>query len=407
MFNRAWSFASSVIAMLDDTCFNYSPTKMVVGTIATTLFIQNTYRLYQNWDTKQIKRKLASDALQLLEYMPYVGKKVTSEINKEVTGLLSGMKNEIDHARADWRAIETLPQHGLSEEEIKSRFQNLQAHYRAGKLSGAVYAQYNEKFSNLLQYVWSRTALTNPMHSEWPLINLMEAEIISMCHNLLHGEPGAPGLLTHGGSTSILEACKAYVLHARSKGITTPEIIVPESAHVAFDKAANILNVKLVKIPVDEKTGAADAKAMERAITKRTCMMVGSAPSFPFGIIDPIEALGHIAIKHHVPLHIDSCLGGFITVFAKEAGFHIPPCDFSVPGVSSISIDTHKYGQTPKGTSILLFSQQALASPTHVHLDWVGGMYVTPSIDGSRSGADIATAWTVLCHKGKDESNKL
>ena len=275
--------------------------------------------------------------------------------------------------------------------------------YKPGKLSGSVYAEYDEALSKLLQDVWSKTALTNPMHTDWPLINLMEAEVISMCQHLLHGERGAPGIMTHGGSTSILEALKAYVLHARDNGNSAPEIIVPDTAHIAFEKAAKILNARLIKVPVDEKTGAANPLAMERAITKRTCLMVGSAPSFPFGIIDPIEKMAKIAAAHHIPLHVDSCLGGFLTVFADEAGFAMPRCDFAIEGVTSISIDTHKYGQTPKGTSVLLFNKHCPATPTHVHLDWVGGMYVTPGIDGSRSGADIALTWTVMCYKGKQD----
>jgi sphinganine-1-phosphate aldolase len=240
------------------------------------------------------------------------------------------------------------------------------------------------------------------MHSEWPLINLMEAEIISMMQDLLHGKSGAPGIITHGGSTSILEACKAYVLAARQSGIDHPEIIVPDSAHVAFDKAAETLDATLVKVPVDPKTGGANVRAMDRAITGNTCLLVGSAPSFPMGVMDPIQQLGQLALRHRLPLHVDSCLGGGLTVFAKEAGFHdIPPCDFSVAGVTSISIDTHKYFGAPKGTSVLVFSKKANVSPTQTHLDWTGGMYVTQGIDGSRSGADIAVLWTLLFSKGR------
>lgn len=398
--NSHWSISN---AFIDENLSECSPTSIILRTLAVTILLHKAWQLYQRWDTRQIKKNLFNTTVQCIEYLPYVGPKLTAEINKDVNGILSGIKTDVDLARSEWKAIAHLPEDGLSAETIKDRFKNLQAHYRAGRLSGAVYAEYDEKASELLQYVWSKTALTNPMHSEWPLINLMEAEVISMCQNLLHGENGAPGIMTHGGSTSILEACKAYVLSARQKGIEQPEIVVPDTVHVAFDKAAKILNAKLIKVPVDAKTGAANVYAMNRAISSRTCMLVGSAPSFPFGIIDPITELGRIALRKNIPLHVDACLGGFITAFAKDAGFSIPPCDFSVPGVTSISIDTHKYGKTPKGTSVLLFSQSAKATPTHVHLDWVGGMYVSPSIDGSRSGADIATAWTVLCHKGKRE----
>jgi glutamate/tyrosine decarboxylase-like PLP-dependent enzyme len=157
----------------------------------------------------------------------------------------------------------------------------------------------------------------------------------------------------------------------------------------------------LIKVPVDPETGAADVKKMKRKINNNTCLLVGSAPSFSFGIMDPIEELGELALAHNLPLHVDACLGGFINAFAEDAGFSLPRFDFSVPGVTSISLDTHKYGQTPKGTSVLLFHPDCAASPTHVHLEWVGGMYVTEGLDGSRSGADIATTWAVLCAKGR------
>ena len=403
MINTIWNIASTLITTLDNNFAEYSPTTLIAGTIAATLLLQKTYHMQQRWDTKQIKQSFMNKSIQLLEQVPYIGPKVKAKIDKEVKDLLSGIKSDIDAVRADWDTVETLPEVGLSEDAIRRRFEKLTAHYKAGKLSGAVYAEYDEKLSKLLQEVWGKTALTNPMHSEWPLINLMEAEIVSMCQNLLHGQRGAPGIITHGGSTSILEACKAYVLQARKNGNEHPEIIVPDTIHVAFDKAADILHVKLIKIPVDQTTGEANVTAMEKAITKNTCLMVGSAPSFPFGIIDPINRLGKVALQHNIALHVDGCLGGFLTPFAQEAGFDIPGCDFSIPGVTSISIDTHKYGQTPKGTSVLLFNHDSPATPTHVYLDWVGGMYVTPSIDGSRSGADIATVWTVLCHKGKAE----
>src|SRR3990167_2901640 len=400
MLTTAAELAFQAIALVAET---FPTITTAAATLAATLTVQKAYRAYQHWNTKEIKRRLTDTLVKALQKAPIVGPKVREWVDMEVNGVLSGVKKEVDEARAGIEPIPVLPEDGLSEEVIRQRLAGLQTHYKPGTLSGAVYAEYDEKLSALLQYVWSKTALTNPLHSEWPLINLMEAEVISMCQQLLHGEQGAPGMMTHGGSTSILEACKAYVLYARANGNNDPEIIVPESVHVAFDKAAKLLNARLIKVPVDPKLGTADVRAMERAITSRTCLIVGSAPSFPSGVMDPIQDLAAVAKKHCLPCHVDSCLGGFLTVFATEAGFSLPPCDFSVDGVTSVSIDTHKYGQTPKGTSVLLFKRGCSATPTHAHLDWVGGMYVTPGIDGSRSGADIATAWAVLCYKGRKE----
>lgn len=389
-------FTNTVIETDDYLSECFTPLELIVLTLGVTWMLQQLSMLWRQCGI--------NNAVKTLEKLPYIGPKVKAEVNKEISKLLWPLKADIDERRNEYHIYPTLPETGLSSESILERFNHLQDHYQPGRLSGAVYTSNDEETSTLLQTVWTKTNLTNPMHSEWPLINLMEAEIISMMQHLLRGDAGAPGIITHGGSTSILEACKAYVLAARENGIDHPEIIAPDSAHVAFDKAARILNAKLVKVPVDVKTGGADVNAMYHAINKNTCLLVGSAPSFPMGVIDPIKALGQLAIKYHLPLHVDSCLGGFLTVFAKEAGFtDIPSCDFSVAGVTSISIDTHKYGQTPKGTSVLVFRKKAAASPTHTHLDWTGGMYVTPSIDGSRSGADIAVLWSTLCFKGKEK----
>lgn len=403
MYVLPLEMAFAVVNSLNNSLSGYAPVMIIAGTMAATVVLQKAYELYTRWDSQQIKKDLTDKTIHVMGQLPYIGPRIQAKINAEVSGMLHGIRADIQGQRAEWEPIATLPEQGLSSAAIDRRFEKLNQHYKPGKLSGSVYAEYDEVLSHLLQKIWSKTALTNPMHTDWPLINLMEAEVISMCQHLLHGENDAPGIMTHGGSTSILEALKAYVLHARSKGISHPEIIVPDTAHIAFEKAATVLNARLIKVPVDARTGAADPRAMERAITGRTCLMVGSAPSFPFGIIDPIETLARIAENHRLPLHVDSCLGGFLTVFANEAGFSIPPCDFSIPGVTSISIDTHKYGQTPKGTSMLLFTKNSPATPTHVHLDWIGGMYVTPGIDGSRSGADIALTWTVMCYKGKEE----
>jgi len=402
MLRIYWNLLYNLINKINNHLKKHSPTKIIIGTFISIRIIEKFLQFYKTYNTKQLKINLTDTALQAIEKLPIIGPKLTASINKEVKGLLLGIKNDIDKSRSEWEPIHQLPKIGFSEIEIKERFKNVNAKYKPGSLSAAVYSQFHNNESKLLQSIWSKTAFTNPVFLEWPLINLMEAELISICQHLLNGEVGAPGIMTRGGTISILEACKAYVLLARKNDLN-PEIIVPDSIHVAFDKAAKVLNAKLIKIPVNKLTGAANVKAIEKAISKHTCMIACSAPSFPFGIIDPITDLGKLAQKHNIPLHVDACLGGFLTAFAKDAGYDLPPCDFSVPGVSSISIDTHKYGQTPKGSSFLLFSKNCPATPTHVYLDWVGGMYVTPSIDGSRSGADIATTWTVLCHKGANK----
>lgn len=402
MLSRTLELANQ-LPCLDQALEETSPSTLIITTIALTLMLQKGHSMYQQWDSKRIKDNLFANAIHLLGKTPYLGNKIQHYIDSAVAETLASFKKTVDSEREDWDPIDSLPSEPLAIDIIKKRFNHLgeDADKFSGKISGTIYTEYSAPLLALLQEVWSKTALTNPLHANWPLINLMKAEVISWCQNLLNGQSGAHGIITHGGTTSIIEACFAYVTYARKqKGITQPEILVPETVHVAFDKAAELLNVKLVKVAIDPNTGKVNVAAMARAITKRTCLLVGSAPSFPFGIIDPITELGILAQKHHLPLHVDACLGGFVTVFAKK-DLHLPPCDFSVPGVTSISMDTHKYGQTPKGTSVLLFSPSCRATPTQTYLDWVGGMYVTESMDGSRSGADIALAWTVMAYKGK------
>ena len=151
--------------------------------------------------------------------MPVIGEKIQREIDKEVKGILSGVQHDVDERRLELgQVFHTMPEEGLPAEQVLERFRKLHSHYKPGQMSGGVYAEYDDETLRLLREVWGVTALTNPMHSEWPLINLMEAEVISMCSQLLHGEKGTTGIMTHGGSTSILEACKAYVFLAREKG---------------------------------------------------------------------------------------------------------------------------------------------------------------------------------------------
>jgi sphinganine-1-phosphate aldolase len=373
------------------------PTIVIIGSI----LVPGIFWTWRYGNIKRIKRRFINWLVPQLQGLPYVGSTVQSHIKHKLRSNLTQIKAGFDHERRHWVPIETLPETGLSSNDITKRFDHLHDDYHDGKTSGAVYATYDHELQGLLETVWGSTALTNPLHSEWPLIHLMKAEIIAMCQQLLHGSRGAHGVITHGGSTSIFEACKTYVLAARDRGIGCPEIIAPDTVHVAFDKAARILNARLIKVPVNPHTGAADVEAMRAAITDRTCLMVGSAPSYSFGIMDPIGELAPMAQTYDVPFHVDSCLGGFLTAFSEEAGFNLPVCDFRVPGVTSISFDTHKYGQTPKGNSLLLFSRDYRKTPTHTYLEWCGGMYLTDTLDGSRSGADIATMWTTLCYLGR------
>ncbi|PVD39469.1 hypothetical protein C0Q70_02100 [Pomacea canaliculata] len=207
---------------------------------------------------------------------------------------------------------------------------------------------------------------------------------------------------TSGGTESIMLACLAYRNIARSRGIKVPEIIVPHTAHAAFDKAASFFHMKITHIPVDEVTCKVDVAAMKRAISRETCMLVVSAPSFPHGIIDPVEEVAELGRKYNVPVHVDCCLGGFLVPFMEKAGYSLAPFDFRVLGVTSISADTHKYGFAPKGSSVIMYRNSALHKQQFfVQPDWPGGIYASPTMAGYRAGAIIAACWATMLYFGE------
>jgi len=223
---------------------------------------------------------------------------------------------------------------------------------------------------------------------------------------MLRGDDAVVGAVTSGGTESILMAVKAH--KEFYSHIEHPEVIVPVTAHAAFDKAGNYFGVKMVHIPMD-KDGKVDIGAVRRAITKNTIMLVGSAPNYPHGIVDPISELAALAQEHGIGMHVDCCLGGFILPWVvKHANGKIPEFDFQVPGVTSISCDTHKYGYSTKGTSVILFRNEKLRRHMFfVVTDWPGGVYASPTMAGSRPGGLIACCWASLIALGQDGFTKL
>jgi len=188
-----------------------------------------------------------------------------------------------------------------------------------------------------------------------------------------------------------------------TKGITEPEMVVPVTVHAAFDKAAHYFGIKIIHAPIDQNTGKVNISAVRRLISGNTIMIVGSAPSYPHGVIDDIQALGKLAVKYNIGLHVDSCLGGFLVPFMDEAGYPIAPFDFRVKGVTSISCDTHKYGFAPKGSSVVMYNSRKLRQYQYfVAPNWPGGIYGSPSIAGSRPGALISGCWAAMMYMGRE-----
>jgi glutamate/tyrosine decarboxylase-like PLP-dependent enzyme len=230
----------------------------------------------------------------------------------------------------------------------------------------------------------------------------LEAELISMSAELLGGAD-CPGNVTSGGSESIILGIRAAHERARAERprITRPEVVLPASAHPAFDKAAHIFGIRNVRTPIT-KDYVADVQAMADAVTDDTIGLVASAPNYPFGTIDPVPAIAEIARRHSLHLHVDACVGGFALPFLRKLGQPVPPFDFAVPEVSTISADLHKYAFAARGTSLILYRDQALQRRVAFKLDdWSGGPYRTPTMAGSRPGGMIAAAWAVFQHYGE------
>jgi glutamate/tyrosine decarboxylase-like PLP-dependent enzyme len=196
---------------------------------------------------------------------------------------------------------------------------------------------------------------------------------------------------------------KAYRDWAREKkGVKNPEMIAPTTAHVAFDKAAQYFGIKLIKIPVDADFRA-DVSAARRAINRNTIVIVGSAPGFPHGVIDPIEELSELAHMKGIGFHTDACLGGFVLPWAEKLGVDVPAFDFRLPGVTSISVDTHKFGYAAKGTSVVLYRGNEMPHYQYfTATEWPGGLYFSPTLAGSRPGALSAACWAAMVSIGED-----
>ncbi len=225
----------------------------------------------------------------------------------------------------------------------------------------------------------------------------------------MNGNSNVTGCISSGGTESIFLTLKVAREVAREEkpGSTGWEIIFPETAHPAFLKACHYLDLKPVLIPVREDKRA-DTGAIADAINARTIMIACSAPCFPYGVIDPVTEVAQLARKHDLLFHVDACMGGFMLPFLEELGYPIPPFDFRVPGVSSISLDAHKYGYAPKGSSVILYRNRKLRRKQFfIHTEWPGGIFASTSFMGTKSGGPLAGTWAIMNHLGREGYLKI
>eukprot|EP00172_Hildenbrandia_rubra_P001168 Plantae.Rhodophyta-Hildenbrandia_rubra.ctg1722.p1 GENE.Plantae.Rhodophyta-Hildenbrandia_rubra.ctg1722~~Plantae.Rhodophyta-Hildenbrandia_rubra.ctg1722.p1 ORF type:complete len:591 (+),score=91.15 Plantae.Rhodophyta-Hildenbrandia_rubra.ctg1722:143-1915(+) len=338
----------------------------------------------------------------LIRNLPIVRGKIEKKLSDAGSQIMDGLE------KVEGFKYTTIPENGLEKTTIVKQLckwaDEERSKWEDGKASGCVYHG-RDKADELAKEAYGLFSLTNPLHpGVFPAVRKMESEVISMTAKLFGGGDTTCGSMTSGGTESILLAVKAYRDRGKAlKGIEKPNIVVPSSVHAAFDKGCQYFKVQLKKIPVDRSTMAADVYAMRRAIDRNTIAIVGSAPSFPHGIIDPIEQLATVALKRGIPLHVDACLGSFLIPFASEMNKDILRFDFRVDGVTSISVDPHKFGYCPKGSSVLLWRSKAYRKFQYSTApDWNGGIYATSTIAGSRPGGLVAGSYAAILAVGKE-----
>jgi sphinganine-1-phosphate aldolase len=275
------------------------------------------------------------------------------------------------------------------------------ADWKRGRLFSLIYHSETELEEVTKAAYLSCFSLNALSHGAFPSLARMEADIVGMTADLL-GLPGASGSLTSGGSESNFLALKTARDRARKTmpEITAPEIIVPLSGHPSLSKAADYLGLKVMRTQLDSEQRA-DSSSVAKAITPNTILLAASAPSWPHGVVDPVVEFGKIALDRGLMLHVDSCVGGFVLPFARRLGWPVPEFDLSVPGVTSISADIHKFGYSSKGASVVLYkSSDIYAFQPFEFEDWTGGDYAVSTVLGSRPGGAVAAAWATLRYLG-------
>jgi sphinganine-1-phosphate aldolase len=351
--------------------------------IMTTIFCFNIYNKIKNK-----RNKLA----EILYLVPYLNRKINNKIQSQSKELENSLKNN------EYQNLTYFPNKAFTKTELTDKLKVLNKNTNM-YVSGVIYG--NKDLDEIVSNFYKSYFKSNPLHPDiYPEIRMMEIDIINICKSLYKGK-NSVGNITSGGTESILLSCLTYRDYCRErKNIINPNIIGFNTIHPAFDKACHYFGITLVKVK--------DILEMKRNINNNTICIVGSAPDYPYGLIDPINELNNLALENKTNLHIDACMGGFLLPFIDEFSY----INFNLEGVTSISMDTHKYGYAPKGSSVLLFRDISIKKYQHfINKDWCGGVYATPTILGSKSGAVIAGAWASLLLRGYDNfkiiSNKI
>lgn len=297
---------------------------------------------------------------------------------------------------------------GLNKGDIYTQFTELAANdakWKQGRTFSLVFYP-GEEVSEVLFHAYKSFFFENGLNpSVFRSLKQMENEVVSMTLNMLHGPEGAVGNMTSGGTESILCAVKAAKKYWRDKKprVTHPNIVMPQTAHPAFYKAADYFDLEVRAVPCIGEGLVPDMAKYEALIDENTAIIVGSAPAYPHGTIDPLEEINKLAAAKDVWFHIDACVGGYMIPFLEQIGEPVPVFDFRLSNATSISLDIHKYGYGPKGSSVVAYRDSAHRRKQYfVQTDWPGGLYVSPSISGTRPGGAIAGSWAVMNYMGQE-----
>ncbi|HEY4330932.1 MAG TPA: aminotransferase class V-fold PLP-dependent enzyme [Ilumatobacteraceae bacterium] len=300
---------------------------------------------------------------------------------------------------------------GLSADEVLQAladFKDGDVRWREGRVFSLTYHG-GEDVIAVAERAYRVFSTENALNTEaFPSLRRIQAEVVDTVIEWLGGGPDAAGFMTSGGTESILLAVKGARERGRAeRGIETPNVVLATSAHAAFEKGCDYFGVESRRVQVGDDWRA-DPEAMAAAVDDNTVMIVASAPQYPQGVIDPVAAIAAIAAERDINCHVDACMGGVTLPYLERLGYAIPPWNFSVPGVTSMSVDLHKYGYTAKGASVIAYRNKRLRSyQTYVTDNWLGGVYGSSGILGSKSCGSMGAAWAVMNYLGDEDYLRL
>jgi sphinganine-1-phosphate aldolase len=299
-----------------------------------------------------------------------------------------------------------LPNAGMSPETVFAHLDDLKrddVRWREGRAFTLVYFAGADVLA-VAEEAYRKYSTENALNTDaFPSLRLIQSEVVGIVGEWLQAGDEGAGFMTSGGTESILMAVKAARERGRTeRGVATPNIVLPTSAHAAFEKGCDYFGLESRRIAV-RADWRADVDAMNAAMDDNTVLVVGSAPQYPQGVIDPISEIAALGAARDINCHVDACMGGVTLTYMARLGEEVPPWNFVVPGVTSISVDLHKYGYTAKGASVIMHRNKRLRSyQTYVTDNWLGGLYGSSGVLGTKGGGSMAAAWAVMHHLGND-----